>query len=325
MPEGHTIHRIALQLGADLVGRPVAASSPQGRFAAGAALLDGRVPTAARAHGKQFFLDYDDAAPVVLRVHLGLYGAWDLRGAVTPLTEVLDGATADGGRAGARDRLRRGSLGAPRRAVRLGETEGELAPDETFPPEPVGQVRLRLATDTFVADLRGPAACVESTPEEAAAVVAAAGPDPRAGDPDAADRFVALVRRTRTGIGRLLMDQAVAAGVGNIYRAELLFRAGLDPHVPGRDLPEESVRALGRDWVTLLDDGVATGAMVTRAGAAVGPEPVDPELRARALADRAERYSVYGRDGLPCLRCGMTVVRSELAGRSLFHCPGCQR
>ena len=72
VPEGHTIHRVALQLGADLVGRPVAASSPQGRFAAGAALLDGRVPTAARAHGKHFFLHYLDAAPVVLRVHLGL-------------------------------------------------------------------------------------------------------------------------------------------------------------------------------------------------------------------------------------------------------------
>lgn len=309
MPEGHTIHRIALQLGADLVGREVAASSPQGRFAAGAALLDGRVPTAARAHGKQFFLEYDGVAPVVLRVHLGMYGAWDLHGAVTPLEDVLAGS---------------GSLGAPRRAVRLGEAERALT-SAVFPPEPVGQVRLRLATDTFVADLRGPSACVVLTPEEAAAVVAAAGPDPRAGDPDAEDRFVGLVRRSRTGIGRLLMDQSVAAGVGNIYRAELLFRAGLDPHVPGRAVAEEDVRALWRDWVMLLDDGVATGAMVTRLGAAIGPEPPDPELRARALAHRSERYSVYGRDGRPCLRCGTPVVRTELAGRALFHCPGCQR
>ncbi len=317
MPEGHTVHRIALQLGADLVGRPVAASSPQGRFAAGAALLDGRVPTAARAHGKQFFLDLAGGTPLVLRVHLGLYGAWDLHGEVTPI-----------GREAA------SSLGAPRvRAVRLGELERPL-PDaaapggsRAFPPPPVGQVRLRLATDRFVADLRGPSACEVLTPQEAAAVVAAAGPDPRAGDPDAEDRFTHRVRRTRTVIAALLMDQSVVAGIGNIYRAELLFRAELDPHTPGRDVPEETVRELWRDWALLLDDGVATGAMITREDASVGPDGSvsDSAQRARALADRTERYAVYGRAGLPCLRCGTSVVRSELAGRSLFHCPGCQR
>lgn len=321
MPEGHTVHRIALQLGADLVGRPVAASSPQGRFAAGAAVLDGRVPTAARAHGKQFFLDLagsdPGSAPLVLRVHLGLYGAWDLHGEVTPIGEEAAS-----------------SLGAPRvRAVRVGETEQPLPDDAApggpgvFPPPPVGQVRLRLATDRFVADLRGPSACEVLTPEEAAAVVAAAGPDPRAGDPDGEDRFTHRVRRSRTVIAALLMDQSVVAGIGNIYRAELLFRAELDPHTPGRDVPEDTARALWRDWALLLDDGVATGTMITREDAAIGPDGrvPDPAQRARALADRTERNAVYGRAGRPCLRCGTTVVRSELAGRSLFHCPGCQR
>ena len=81
------------------------------------------------------------------------------------------------------------------------------------------------------------------------------------------------------------------------------------------------------DWALLLDDGVATGAMITREDASVGPDGSvsDSAQRARALADRTERYAVYGRAGLPCLRCGTSVVRSELAGRSLFHCPGCQR
>ena len=97
MPEGHTVHRVARQLELDLVGRRLAVSSPQGRFAAGAARLDGRVMTGAGAVGKQLFCTFETGD--VLRVHLGLYGAWDLYGDVSPLGE--------GERA-------RGSLGAPR-------------------------------------------------------------------------------------------------------------------------------------------------------------------------------------------------------------------
>ncbi|QGQ18204.1 hypothetical protein GC089_01615 [Cellulomonas sp. JZ18] len=85
MPEGHTVHRIARQLTLDLVGRPVAVSSPQGRFADGAARLDGRRMVAATAVGKQLFCPFDSGD--VLRVHLGLYGAWDLYGQVSPLTD----------------------------------------------------------------------------------------------------------------------------------------------------------------------------------------------------------------------------------------------
>jgi endonuclease-8 len=72
MPEGHTIHRLAADLARDLAGRPVVASSPQGRFAESAARLDGGVVDRTEAFGKQLFVDFADGT--VLSVHLGLIG-----------------------------------------------------------------------------------------------------------------------------------------------------------------------------------------------------------------------------------------------------------
>lgn len=307
MPEGHTVHRIARQLALDVVGRPLAVTSPQGRFADGAARLDGRTMTAATAVGKQLLCPFDSGE--VLRVHLGLYGAWDFHGDVSPLV--------DGDRA-------RGSLGAPRvrRAVRMGEDESERTARDglAWPPPPVGAVRVRLATDVVVADLRGPSACEVLTPDEAAAVRDRLGPDPvdRAADLDAAGREV-VERVTTRGVpvGQLLMDQAVVAGIGNIYRAELLFRARLDPWTPGRRVPAEVVRGLWDDWAGLLADGIRDGVMVTR-------EDLDADGRAAALRDRDLRHWVYGRAGLPCRVCGTPVVVEDMAARKLYRCPTCQ-
>ena len=80
MPEGHSVHRIARQFDRNFVRRTVAASSPQGRFVEGAAVLSGRVATRVRAVGKQMFLEFDD--DLWLRVHLGMYGAWDFAGEI---------------------------------------------------------------------------------------------------------------------------------------------------------------------------------------------------------------------------------------------------
>ncbi|MCC2309349.1 Fpg/Nei family DNA glycosylase [Cellulomonas chengniuliangii] len=308
MPEGHTVHRVARQFRRDFVGHALAVSSPQGRFAAGAALIDGRVLTGSRAVGKQLFLEFDGG--LVLRVHLGLYGAWDFFGRISPITEGMAAL---------------GSMGAPRlrRAVRMGEDEqerGAAGAEEPFPPEPVGQVRVRLATGASVADLRGPTACEVLDPESAAAAVARLGLDPATEeDLEAAGAEVArrLTRRA-VPIGQLLMDQSVMAGIGNIYRAEMLFRARLDPWTPGRQVPVEAARALWDDWAVLLADGIRTGVMLTR-------EDLDEAGRARALADRSERHWVYGRAGLPCRVCGAPVVVEDMAGRKLYRCPSCQR
>lgn len=334
MPEGHSVHRIARQFDRNFVGRRVSASSPQGRFAEGASLLDGRTATRARAVGKQMFLEFE--GDLWLRVHLGLYGAWDFAGEilVDPTiasangrmgqtnqrgTSLPDAATADAPPIldGAGENSL-SSIGAPRKArghVRMSEQTTGLAEDTEWPPAIVGQVRLRLLTEVTCADLRGPTACVLQTPDEVAATIAKLGPDPLVDGAKAGEeRFVAAVRRKGTPIGILLMDQSVVSGIGNVYRAELLFRARQNPHTPGRDVPEEVVRAIWRDWVRLLTIGVETGQMMTM-------DDLDTDAYRRAMASRDDRHWVYHRAGLPCRVCGTTIVVEEAAGRNLYWCP----
>lgn len=198
----------------------------------------------------------------------------------------------------------------------LREPQGESS--EGFPPEPIGEVRLRLLTENAVADLRGAMVCEVLDAAGVAAVIAKQGPDPLLDDSkDAEDRFTATVRRKPTPIGLLLMDQSVVSGIGNVYRAELLFRANLNPHTPGRLVPEEVVRGLWRDWAHLLRIGVETGQMMTM-------DDLDPDAYRKALASRADRHWVYHREGLPCRVCGTNIVMELAAARKLYWCPQCQ-
>ncbi|QCU78281.1 Fpg/Nei family DNA glycosylase [Citricoccus sp. SGAir0253] len=307
MPEGHSIHRLARQFTDVFAGRRLRVSSPQGRFDAGARLLDGATLVAARAHGKQLFLDFGEgpgaAAERVLRVHLGLYGAWSFGG-----DETFRGAS---------------SIGAPRR---MGETDafpepdGGAAPAYAGPPEPVGQVRARLVSAHGWADLRGPTACEVLTPAEAAAVVGRLGPDPLVPG-TGPEEFLARVCRRSVALGQLLMDQAVLAGVGNIYRAEALFRAGLDPWLPGRRLGPDAGARLWEDIAELMADGVRAGRIITtrpRHRGAVDAHGVPAPL----WPDNA--HYVYQREGLDCRVCGEPVRAAQLQSRTLFWCPRCQ-
>jgi formamidopyrimidine-DNA glycosylase len=193
--------------------------------------------------------------------------------------------------------------------------EGDLE----WPPPVVGQVRLRLMTEVTCADLRGPTACVVETPEQVQAVMARLGPDPLVGDPaQNEERFVRAVRRKNVAIGQLLMDQSVVSGIGNVYRAEMLFRARLNPHTPGKAIPEEIVRDLWRDWVQLLRIGVETGQMMTMDG-------LEGDAWRRAMASRDDRHWVYRRAGLPCRVCGTEILIEDMQARKLYWCPWCQR
>ncbi|MGF6821152.1 endonuclease-8 [Microbacterium sp. ZKA21] len=342
MPEGHSVHRIARQFARNFVGKRLAASSPQGRFAEGAAVLDGREALSVQAVGKQMFLETE--GDVWLRVHLGLYGAWDFAGEilVDPTIASANGRMGQTNQRGTdldeADAIlddagenSLSSIGAPRRTrvhVRMSEQTKELADDDAqWPPPVVGQVRLRLMTAPTLsplaggptcADLRGPTACVLQTPEEMLATVAKLGPDPLVGDPDEGEeRFVNAVRKRQTAIALLLMDQAVVSGIGNVYRAEMLFRARLNPHTPGRDVPEELVRELWRDWVRLLAIGVETGQMMTM-------DDLSPAQYRAAMASRDDRHWVYHRAGLPCRICGTEIALEEIGARKLYWCPSCQ-
>ncbi|KEP74000.1 DNA glycosylase, partial [Microbacterium sp. SUBG005] len=189
--------------------------SPQGRFADGAAVLDGREALEARAVAKQMFLRFD--GDVWLRVHLGMYGAWDFSGDVSVDATIA----SSNGRMGQTNQ--RGtvvgeaimdaagenslsSIGAPRRArVRMSEQTTGLDEQVEWPPPPVGAVRLRLLTDTTCADLRGPTACALQTPDEVQATIDKLGPDPLVDDlAEGEERFTATVRKKPTPIGLLL-------------------------------------------------------------------------------------------------------------------------
>ena len=178
-------------------------------------------------------------------------------------------------------------------------------------PEPKGQVRARFVRGNQLADLRGPTACELLSQEQYQQILNRLGPDPL--DPAAEQlRFVDKVARSSVSIGQLLMDQSVISGIGNVYRAELLFRANLNPHTPGKLVPKEIVEAIWDDAVLLMPLGVKTGFMLTREGFLT------------AKAKKIDRYNVYKREGLPCRECGNLISIEILATRKLYFCSSCQ-
>ncbi|MFN0091246.1 MAG: Fpg/Nei family DNA glycosylase [Acidimicrobiales bacterium] len=258
MPEGHTIHRLAKDLNRDLRGAKLAASSPQGRFAEGAALLDGGQLRRAEAHGKHLFLWWRPDA--LVHIHLGLAGVW-----------------------------RRWP--AP-------------------PPPPTAAVRLRLSGAAVTWDLSGPNQCAVLPPTAYQEIRARLGPDPlrRDGDPAV---FAARVAASAQPIGALLLDQRVAAGVGNVYRAEILFLTGVHPLRAGRALRAEEIDAIWAESARQLRLGVRRNKIVTIDRGELG-KPIKEAVRAEAT-------NVYQQER--CRRCGAAVASAGLAGRRIWWCP----
>ena len=192
---------------------------------------------------------------------------------------------------------------------------GKFSTGAGVPPEPRGALRLRLQTALAWTDLRGPTACELIEPYEIDLLLGRLGPDPlrpRA-DPMAA---YARIARSRVVLAAMLMDQRVVAGIGNVYRAELLFRHGIDPFLPGRLLPIEVWLEMWRDLVALMQAGVRSGRIVT--------VRTQDRVRKRGPLNRLEANYVYRRTGLPCRVCGTEIRTEVLVGRNLFWCPFCQ-
>jgi endonuclease-8 len=186
-------------------------------------------------------------------------------------------------------------------------------------PPPAGTVRLRLVGGTAYMDLRGPTTCALVTDHEKQATHDRLGPDPLRPDADP-DRAWARISRSRTSIAALLMDQKVIAGVGNVYRAEVLFRHGVDPYRPGRDLARAQWDAVWADLVALMREGVRLNRIDT-----VRPEhSPDAMRRPPRVDDHGGEVYVYRRTAMPCHICGTPIRTAGLAARNLFWCPGCQ-
>lgn len=276
MPEGHVLHRLARQLNDDFRGRPLEISSPQGRFAREASLIDATPISGAFAHGKHLFVEFGDSAfradqPArTVYIHLGL----------------------------------------------IGSLRFEPASDEEW-----GQIRLRISNGETAAHLRGPQACALLTDAEVDAIIDAAGFDPLApGALSSPDELFERVHRSKRTIGSLLMDQKLFAGVGNIYRAEVLFRQGLDPSLSGRDVSRTEFDDMWADLVDLMSYGVEHGRIDT-----VRPDHT-PEAMERPPRkdDHGGEVYVYRRAGEPCHVCGTPIATKVAEGRKLYWCPHCQ-
>jgi formamidopyrimidine-DNA glycosylase len=179
---------------------------------------------------------------------------------------------------------------------------------------PRGALRLRLENETAWADLRGPTACELISPPERQGIVARLGPDPLRADADP-ERAWSRISRSRMPIGALLMAQDVISGIGNVYRAEVLFRHRINPYREGRLIGRGEWEAIWLDLCELLRAGVRAGRIVTT-------RAEDRPRRGRPR--REDSFYVYRRAGEPCRICGTSVRMETLAARNLFWCPHCQ-
>jgi endonuclease-8 len=182
-------------------------------------------------------------------------------------------------------------------------------------PLPVGQVRMRMLGAEFGTDLRGPTVCEVIAEPDIADLLARLGPDPLRRDADPALAW-RRITKSRRPIGALLMDQSVIAGVGNVYRSELLFRHRTDPFRPGTTITADEFDDMWTDLVALMKVGVRGGKIVV-----VLPEH---DHGAPSYREGRPRTYVYRRAGDPCRVCATPVRTVEMEGRNLFWCPSCQ-
>lgn len=173
--------------------------------------------------------------------------------------------------------------------------------------------RLRFIGDERGMDLAGAVVSQLIDPPTEDELIARLGPDPLRRHARA-DRMRTALAKRKIPIGAALLDQSVIAGLGNIYRAEILFACGIEPHRESRSLTDDETDCIWKTAKKMLAYGEKTGKIVTvpRAEAA-GP---------LAKLTGRDRHQVYKRER--CNRCG-TPVRSEtMAARAMFWCPNCQ-
>jgi endonuclease-8 len=183
--------------------------------------------------------------------------------------------------------------------------------------QPGNATRLRIMNDEYLSDLAGPTACEIVDYDWMLAKKAKLGPDPIHEDADPESAWAKISKSKKT-IGGLLMDQSVIAGIGNVYRAELLFLARLSPFIAGRDVPKEKFDEIWKDSVRLLRLGAEDGHIRTVSE--------DHLVKHGVELHGCTQYSyVYKRTGDSCLVCDSRVASTQLDGRTVYWCEGCQK
>ena len=268
MVEGHSVHRVAARHRQYLVGRTFSATSPNGRFAAGAAAIHQQRYTRVEAVGKNlfcFFGGHAHKSTVVVHVHFGMAGNW---------------------------------------AIFTGKNE-EI-------PEPRPKTRLRLVSrdeDGIVADLSA-MTVAHGTMDLYETKRAVLGQDPLRDDCDPQALWTRVSSSGRT-IGALIMDQSFFTGPGNIYRAEILFKARIHPNTLGKQLERSQFDRIWHHTVALLRRGFETGSILT----------VDPE-EAAVFGPQHQRRYIYNQSHCP--RCQTRIRVWEINKRTCYACPTCQ-
>jgi endonuclease-8 len=193
---------------------------------------------------------------------------------------------------------------------------GEFYRFEGSAPRPRPSVRMRLEAPPVTIDLIGPPTCELISVNDRLKIIARLGPDPLRADADPEAVRAALDRRRDRPIGDALLDQRVLAGIGNIYRNEALFLAGIHPLRPSGRLSREDWLALWETLRSLMLRGVDQGTVTVDAS---------EEAHPRAVAERAadgDDFYVYRKT--ICRRCGAKLRELPLSGRRMFACPKCQ-
>lgn len=203
--------------------------------------------------------------------------------------------------------------GAPLLHIHLGLI-GKLR-RKNLDADTAGAIRLRLEGPEHLWDLTGPMVCALIDDEDMEAITAKLGPDPlrRNSDPEL---FVERLLRKRMALCGALLDQKVIAGIGNVYRSEFCFLAGVNPNTPANELSPDVAARLWDMAVSQLKQGVRLNRIVTR-------EPDEVGVSAGRIGDD-DRLYVYKRDGQDCHRCGDVIRLEEISARKAWYCPTCQ-
>ena len=189
---------------------------------------------------------------------------------------------------------------------------GKFRIHRNAPPEPRGAVRIRMVGEERSFDLNGPNTCELLDNKGFQAIINRLGPDPLHSDADPA-RAWEKISRSRSAIGALLLNQSVIAGLGNIYRAEILYILGIDPKRIGKKITRDEFDQIWSLSCELLRIGVRYNRIITVL------KNEKPLSRLRS----GERLQVYKKES--CSHCASDIKHWELGNRKIYACDKCQR